>query len=79
MSETLKIDRELDCTGLICPLPVLRARKALKTLGPGQVLRVTATDPGAPRDFVAFCHATGHALIGNDEAGGVYAFTIRCA
>jgi tRNA 2-thiouridine synthesizing protein A len=78
MNDSPPIDRELDCTGLICPLPVLRARKALKSLAAGQVLRVTATDPGAPRDFVAFCQATGHALIGNDEAGGVYAFTIRC-
>jgi tRNA 2-thiouridine synthesizing protein A len=72
-------DLSLDCTGLICPLPVLRARKALKTLSPGKLLRVTATDPGAPRDFVAFCQATGHALVENTAQDGIYAFTIRCA
>jgi tRNA 2-thiouridine synthesizing protein A len=72
-------DLELDCTGLICPLPVLRARKALKGLAAGQLLRVTATDKGAPRDMKAFCEATGHVLLASTESDGVFAFTIRCA
>ncbi len=70
-------DRDLDCTGLICPLPVLRARKALAGLLPGQVLRVTATDPAAPRDFDAFCAATGHALLESRTEDDVSTFLIR--
>lgn len=70
-------DRELDCTGLICPLPVLRARKALQSLDVGQVLRVLATDPAAPRDFDAFCAATGHALLNSTVDGDRFCFRIR--
>lgn len=72
-------DQELDCTGLICPLPVLRARKALAGLTAGQTLRVTATDPAAPRDFDAFCAATGHTLLENAGDGPVFTFLIRKA
>ncbi|HYE51270.1 MAG TPA: sulfurtransferase TusA family protein [Azospirillaceae bacterium] len=72
-------DLELDCTGLICPLPVLRARKALKGMAPGQVLRVTATDKGAPRDFDAFCEASGNRLLRREDADGVFAFVIERA
>jgi tRNA 2-thiouridine synthesizing protein A len=69
----------LDCTGLICPLPVLRARKALTALASGDLLRVTATDPAAPRDFVAFCAATGHILVDSVAEGDVFTFLIRKA
>lgn len=54
----------LDARGLICPLPVLRARKVLMGLPAGAVLDVQTTDPAAPADFVAFCDATGHRLLG---------------
>lgn len=67
----------LDAKGLICPLPVLRARKALKGLGPGDVLEVEATDPGADKDFRAFCEATGNRLLLAEESGGVYRFRIE--
>lgn len=53
----------LDCRGLICPLPVLRARKALAGLPGAAILEVLATDPGAPRDMAAFCRETGHTLV----------------
>lgn len=69
----------LDVKGLKCPLPVLRARKALKPLAAGEVLEVHATDPSAVQDFASFCETTGHALLGSDEAEGVYVFTIRKA
>lgn len=72
-------DLDLDCTGLICPLPVLRARKALAGLTAGQTLRVTATDPAAPRDFDAFCAATGHTLLESAGDGAVSTFLIRKA
>jgi tRNA 2-thiouridine synthesizing protein A len=70
----------LDATGLICPLPVLKARKALKAMPPGALLAVRATDPAAPKDFRAFCEATGHALVGIDVAeDGLAVVTIRKA
>ena len=70
----------LDATGLRCPLPVLRARKALRALPAGARLRVLATDPGAAQDFRAFCEATGHELVESRAAAdGVLAFLIRKA
>ncbi len=67
----------LDVKGLACPLPILRAKKAIKDLVPGAVLEVLATDPGSVKDFDAFCRQTGHQLLGHTESGGVYTFEIR--
>jgi len=53
----------LDARDLVCPMPVLKARKALKTLAPGARLTVRVTDPAAPEDFRVFCQATGHTLV----------------
>jgi tRNA 2-thiouridine synthesizing protein A len=69
----------LDATGLICPLPVLRARKAMRDVAPGGLLEVRATDPAAVKDFAAFCEATGHTLVETREEGGVYTFLMRKA
>ena len=68
---------ELDTKGLKCPLPVLKARKALKSLSSGDVLEVLATDPSAVADFQAFCQTTGHALLDWQESDGVYRFQIE--
>jgi tRNA 2-thiouridine synthesizing protein A len=70
-------DTMLDTRGLKCPLPVLRARKAIQRLAPGEVLRVLATDPGTVRDFKAFCEATGHELMEHSEQAGEFTFRIR--
>lgn len=67
----------LDATGLICPLPVLRARKALRAIAPASVLTVLATDPAAVKDFTAFCAEAGHALLRWTENSGVYTITLR--
>lgn len=67
----------LNARGLKCPLPVLRAGKLLKTLAAGDVLRVEATDAAAPKDFRAFCDATGAMLRESREDGGVYFFIIE--
>jgi tRNA 2-thiouridine synthesizing protein A len=68
----------LDAKGLKCPLPVLKARKALKEVAAGGLLRVLATDPGAVKDFAHFCEATGCTLVETGEdAGGVLSFLIR--
>ena len=72
MSETV-----LDVKGMSCPLPVLRANKALRSLSAGDRLRVLATDRAAVADFQAFCRETGHALIAQGEEAGVFSFTIR--
>ncbi len=68
----------LDAKGLICPLPVLRARKALRAVGAGGELRVLATDPAAVEDFRAFCGETGHSFIASAEPEpGVFEITLR--
>lgn len=67
----------LDAKGLKCPLPVLKARKALKDVPAGGVLRVLATDPGAPKDFEHFCKTTGCELLDQREEAGVLVFSIR--
>lgn len=70
-------DRTLDVKGLACPLPILKARKALYALPKGATLEVLATDPGAVADFTAFSEATGNALVEHSESGGVYRFVLR--
>jgi tRNA 2-thiouridine synthesizing protein A len=68
----------LDATGLLCPLPVLKARRALKPLASGAVLEVLATDPGAVKDFEHFCNTTGCELVeSSEQPGGVLRFRIR--
>ena len=67
----------LDATGLQCPLPVLRARKAISNLPDGAQLRVLATDSGAGTDFQVFCDAAGHELVHTSEDAGIYEFIIR--
>jgi tRNA 2-thiouridine synthesizing protein A len=69
----------LDTKGLNCPLPVLRAKKAIKDVPAGGVLQVLATDPGAVSDFQAFCHATGNEFLDCNEESGVYTLNIRKA
>lgn len=71
-------DAELDATGLLCPLPVLKARKRLQALSGGAVLRVRADDPAARVDFPHFCAEQGHALVAqHDLEGGAMLFLIR--
>jgi tRNA 2-thiouridine synthesizing protein A len=67
----------LDVKGLSCPLPVLRANRVLRGLGPGAKLRVLATDRAAVADFRSYCHETGHELLSFAEESGVFSFTIR--
>lgn len=69
----------LDARGLKCPLPVLKARKALKPLAPGEVLEVLADDPAAPKDFRAFAETTGHRLAESELDGVWRALITKCA
>jgi tRNA 2-thiouridine synthesizing protein A len=67
----------LDTKGLSCPLPVLRAKKAIQAVPAGGTLQVLATDPGAVRDFEAFCRSTGNQLVDWREEAGVFTVNIR--
>ena len=70
-------DKILDARGLTCPLPILKAKKALADVAVGGTLEVLATDPGAVEDFQAFCHSTGNTLVEQTEAAGVYRALIK--
>ncbi|WP_073136222.1 sulfurtransferase TusA family protein [Muricoccus roseus] len=76
-SQAPKNETVLDVQGLTCPMPVLKANKALRSLPPGARLTVLATDAASVIDFQAFCRETGHALVSFSENAGVYRYTLR--
>lgn len=69
--------RTLDVRDLTCPLPILKARKALETMADGEILDVLADDPAAPLDFQVFCHRGGHGLVMSQGLDGVFSFKIE--
>ena len=73
----MEFDNELDATGLNCPLPILRAKKALAGMSTGQTLKVLATDPGSVKDFEAFARQTGNDLLQSDEEEGKFRFFLK--
>ncbi|MCX8086658.1 MAG: sulfurtransferase TusA family protein [Pseudomonadota bacterium] len=73
----MNFDRELDARGLNCPLPILRAKKALGEMQSGQVLRIIATDPGSVKDFAAFAKQTGNELLSSAENNKEFEFYIK--
>jgi tRNA 2-thiouridine synthesizing protein A len=75
--DEIPFDSAVDARGLNCPLPILKAKKALATIQSGQVLKVTATDPGSKRDFEAFARQTGNALVGQFEAEQIWTFYLK--
>jgi len=77
MTET--ISATLDARGLNCPLPILRTKKAIAALASGEILEVTATDPGSVKDLDSFCGQTGHQMLSSESAEGVFVFHIRKA
>jgi tRNA 2-thiouridine synthesizing protein A len=75
---TIRPDSTLDATGLLCPLPVLKARRALRAVAAGGILEILATDPGASKDFEHFCRTTGCVLVAaSEEPGGILRFLLR--
>jgi tRNA 2-thiouridine synthesizing protein A len=72
-----EFDRELDATGLNCPLPILRAKKALGDMERGQVLKIIATDQGSVKDFEAFSKQTGNPLLSSAEEAGKFIFMLQ--
>ena len=77
MSTEIAFDTEIDARGLSCPLPILRAKKALAELASGQVLKIVCTDPGSIRDFKAFAKQTGNELLAQETAGGEFIHFLR--
>lgn len=73
----MNFDKELDARGLNCPLPILRCKKSLAELTPGQVLKIIATDPGSVKDFQAFARQTGNELLSSAEGSGEYTFFMK--
>ena len=71
------MDHELDATGLLCPLPVLKARKRLAALRPGETLKLIATDPASVIDVPHFCNEQGHELLSHEAENGRHIFRIR--
>ncbi len=77
-SRNVTVAATLDATGLLCPLPVLKARRALKPLAPGAILEILATDPGATKDFEHFCQTAGCELLeASEQPGGVLRFRLK--
>ncbi len=70
-------DQVLDAKGLNCPLPILKAKKALKSMAAGTTLEVLSTDPGSVADFAAFCRTTGNEMLEETEADGIWTYLIR--
>ncbi|WBY03338.1 sulfurtransferase TusA family protein [Ramlibacter tataouinensis] len=73
----MNIDKEIDTRGLNCPLPILRAKKALTDMQSGQLLKVVATDPGSLRDFQAFARQTGNELVEQQQQGEEFIHVLK--
>ena len=73
----VEITTTVDARGLSCPMPIVKTAQAIKTVEPGQILEVLATDPGSTKDFAAWCKSTGNELVDQSSDGSVYHFVIR--
>lgn len=73
----MEFDKEVDASGLNCPLPILRCKKGLSEIGTAQILKITSTDPGSVKDFEAFCVQTGHELLQLDSNETAFTFYIK--
>jgi TusA-related sulfurtransferase len=73
----MQINQELDTRGLNCPLPILKAKKALTTMQSGELLRVTSTDAGSMRDFAAFAKQTGNELVSQETSGNDFVHVLK--
>ncbi|NEX60503.1 sulfurtransferase TusA family protein [Noviherbaspirillum galbum] len=73
----MEFHKDLDARGLNCPLPILKAKKALADMSTGEILRVIATDPGSVRDFQAFARQTGNVLVGQSQDNDEFTFFMQ--
>jgi len=74
---SIKFDQELDCSGMACPMPILKTKKVVDALQTGQVLKMTATDPGSVPDVEAWTSKTGHELLDHEKDGDKFIFYIK--
>ena len=77
LKETVKADQTLDVRGMGCPMPLLKAKKAVEAIGAGQVLEVLGTDPGSKSDFASWAGKTGHEYLGHTEDAGHFKHYLR--
>ncbi len=77
MTTQIEADKVLDCTGLLCPIPVVKTSQAIKEVEVGEILEMIATDPGAPPDMEAWARQTGHELVDQAEEDGKYLFWFK--
>jgi tRNA 2-thiouridine synthesizing protein A len=77
MTDVIKEDQVLDCSGMLCPMPVVKTSKAIKELQSGQILKMIATDPGAPPDMEAWSRQTGNELLRSLTEDGKFVFFLR--
>ncbi|MBF0586001.1 sulfurtransferase TusA family protein [Prosthecochloris sp. N3] len=73
----IAVNAELNCEGLNCPLPILKTKKAMDGLGSGEILKMTATDPGSVNDMDSWSKRTGNEVVSHTEDGGVHTYVIR--
>lgn len=73
----IKADQEIDCRGMNCPLPILKTKKAVEQLTSGQILKMTATDPGSANDMDAWARRTGNEIVASEEANGEYTYYVK--
>lgn len=77
--EVIKEDQLLDCSGMLCPMPIVKTTKAIKELESGQILKMIATDAGSPPDIAAWSRQTGNELLLSTEEGGKFVFFLKKA
>jgi len=77
VSEPIAFDLEVDAKGLNCPLPILKAKKALSAVESGQIVKIISTDPASRRDFEAFARQTGNAIVAQDQADNIFTFFLK--
>jgi len=76
-SKVFNPDRQIDCTGLFCPMPIVKTREAIKLMGVGQLLEMLSDDPGSDPDMKSWAQSTGHQLLDVSRQGAVYRFLVR--
>lgn len=76
-SKLLNLDKEIDCIGLFCPMPIVKIREAIKQIAPGQLIGMVADDPASEADMKSWCRRSGHELLESSKDGGLYRFVVR--
>jgi TusA-related sulfurtransferase len=76
-SKVVNVDKQIDCNGLFCPMPIVKTREALRDMAPGQVLEMLSDDPASEADMKSWTRRSGNELVGLSREGAVYRFLVR--